>query len=360
MPHPLDLRRRQGAIALPGKTSSVLMVGDNEVIQVAHERRGDRIEATLSKVHVLSDDARFAYGRPVTMQSGQMLVFRAQSGLGWLDLASGRSGVWKTTPMSIGEIVKLDETQLLFDARTYGAPQTKTWAYDIVNQTIAEVKGDTERRGSLGDLGARAGFVRRGSDWWVGDAVETDGTMKFDAFMSEYNLQWQLARLEAQSERAVAQAEQMRLSALEAAAPTSVPGLADVPADAIVHVVGIYEGGSKRYGSANRENLWPVRVEVRSASSRPVVLALASYEPVRWIVRSGGARVAAILLAGNSGSAVISPGRERVLRIGPAYAYTAGSAEYVKLKQQIMQYTGSREIRSFQGSYRGDEFSVGP
>ena len=38
-------------------------------------------------------------------------------------------------------------------------------------------------------------------------------------------------------------------------------------------------------------------------------------------------------------------------------AYQMGSAEYLKLKQDIARYVGA-PVASFQGAYRGKEFSV--
>ena len=101
-----------------------------------------------------------------------------------------------------------------------------------------------------------------------------------------------------------------------------------------------------------------VRVVVRP-SSRPIVLVLASYEPVNWIVVNGGARISAVLFSGYHPSNVSGAGSAPVLRIGSRYAFSAASAEYAQLRQAVAQYTGPREIRSFQGSYTGAEFSVG-
>ncbi len=56
---------------------------------------------------------------------------------------------------------------------------------------------------------------------------------------------------------------------------------------------------------------------------------------------------------------LIGIGTLPVLRIGSAYAYSAGSDEYANLRQAVARYTGPRQIRSFQGSYSGGAFSVG-
>jgi hypothetical protein len=100
-----------------------------------------------------------------------------------------------------------------------------------------------------------------------------------------------------------------------------------------------------------------VRVQL-SPSSTPVVLVLASYEPVRWVVQPNGAQVSAVLLSGYYHSAVTGVGNVPQLRIGRSYAYAATSSEYVQLRTLVMQYTGSRPIRSFQGAYSGLQFTV--
>lgn len=101
-----------------------------------------------------------------------------------------------------------------------------------------------------------------------------------------------------------------------------------------------------------------MRVLVRP-SARPVVLVLSSYEPVNWMVVNAGAQISAVLLSGYQLSAVTGIGPAPLRRIGSAYAYSPGSVEFTNLRQAVTQYTGPREIRSFQGSYSGTEFSVG-
>lgn len=91
-----------------------------------------------------------------------------------------------------------------------------------------------------------------------------------------------------------------------------------------------------------------------------MVLVLSSYEAVNWVLsQSTSSRLAAVLVSGYGASSVAGQGKAQVLRIGSTYAYAAGSSEYVRLRQAVTQYTGSREIKSFQGSYKGSEFSVG-
>ena len=57
----------------------------------------------------------------------------------------------------------------------------------------------------------------------------------------------------------------------------------------IIHAIGIYEGGSGH--SADHQPRADVTIEITDQGDRPVYLALASYQPVRWNV-TGPGRVA--------------------------------------------------------------------
>ena len=124
-----------------------------------------------------------------------------------------------------------------------------------------------------------------------------------------------------------------------------------------MHAIGVYEDKGRSGPSADGRNKRDVRVVTRG-SGRPIVLVLASYEPVNWILTNGGANVSAVRLSGYHPSIVAGAGTAPVLRIGSAYAYSAGGADYQNLRQAVARYTGSPEIHSFQGSYAGSEFQV--
>jgi len=145
-----------------------------------------------------------------------------------------------------------------------------------------------------------------------------------------------------------------------AVTPSAVlPGLGDVPRDAQIHIVGVYEGeGGAAPAGSTAHPIRNVRVRAR-ASSRPMVLVLASYEPVNWIVTNSGARIAAVLLSGYHASNVTGVGNAAVLRIGREYAYEPNTDGYVRLRKAVAQYAGEREVRSFQGTYTGADFTVG-
>lgn len=135
-----------------------------------------------------------------------------------------------------------------------------------------------------------------------------------------------------------------------------LPGVPETARGAPVHVVGVYEG---TYTTRKSQNSGRVLVRVKGAG-QPIVLVLSSYSSVEWVVTSGGHRIAAVLLSGYEPSTVSGIGEVTVLRIGRDYAYGADSENFPRLRRSISRYTGSSEIRSFQGGYSGVEFSVGP
>lgn len=198
--------------------------------------------------------------------------------------------------------------------------------------------------------GDRPGFMRRGQSAWVADAAKiTSEPVSLDKVAGEYELQVQVAKLKAQ----VDSPQDRKFAGMEgASAHAAAPAMLGLPRDAVVHMVGVYEGtGSSR---ANRS----VRVVVRP-SPRPLVLALSSYESVRWVIVNQGARIAAVLLSSYEPSTVVGLPDTPVQRVGGSYAYKAGSPEHMRWRQAVQQQTGPLEIRSFQGEYTGKEFSVG-
>jgi len=154
-----------------------------------------------------------------------------------------------------------------------------------------------------------------------------------------------------------------RIAAVAAPQPSrstvapNMPMAPKVLPDTRVEAVGVYEGALP--GGRKREfrDRMPGTVTVMVGSQRaPLALVLSSYEPVNWIVQSGGARITHILISGSAESKVNGVPGADVMRIGSAYAYKNGGAG--ALNASVMQYLG-RGIDRFQGTYTGSSFSVG-
>ena len=355
--HPVSLKNSSFAAHLPGAPSRLLLGTARELVLVEHKRSPQGITATALKRYTIASGPGITSGQPVPMQAGRRVVYASMRDIGWLDLESGESGTWRSAPMFGIPFAKLDENRIMFDATDIRGMGLTPWSLDVTNGTVAPVDLGGPR-GLIVDIGDRVGFLRRGNEAWFGDKAPTGEAQPLDKPVAAFELELQLAKLQAQVRES---AEQGMAAGRPAAAPSpwqSAPGLSGVPADAEVHMVGVYEGPGPSRPGVGRQEPRNVRVVVRP-SARPVVLVLSSYEPVNWIVVNAGAQLSAVLLSGYHPSAVTGIGTLPVLRIGSAYAYSAGSAEYANLRQAVARYTGPRQIRSFQGSYSGGAFSVG-
>lgn len=374
-PHPLGLRQMSWSIRAGEMPARVLIGASNEVNAIEHTRTAEGVRAQVIKQYKLPTDQSMSAATAKLMRDGKLLVFaNTRNDLGWLNLESGDSGLWKLNPyFQANGIGQVDQTHVLIDSIERDSYTRKTWSFDVDSATVAPVDLGVAGSAAALNVGDRLGFMRRGNGVWVGDTVRAGEPIAVAKLMADYELEMQMARLKAQAQAA-------EIAAAAAASPTpppapayasglpqrgdvatiaTVPGLGDVPRDAQVHVVGVYQGDRIVSQSVPGHPMRDVRVNVRS-SAKPVVLVLASYEPVRWTVVNQGARVSAVLMSGYHPSSIVGAGGAPVIRIGSAHAYSAASAEYVRLRQAVTQYAGAREIRSFQGSYTGAEFSVGP
>lgn len=142
-------------------------------------------------------------------------------------------------------------------------------------------------------------------------------------------------------------------------APVPKPLLVDVPANAQIAMVGVYQGtrsGPPAPGGGSRA-AGVVKVTIGPGST-PLVLVLSSYEPVRWNVQNtAGRKIAAVLLSGYHESEAAGLAGTQVLKIGSGHAYKLDSPEYKQLKSEVARYVSSPVV-SFQGRYEGQEFAV--
>jgi beta-lactamase regulating signal transducer with metallopeptidase domain/predicted esterase len=125
-----------------------------------------------------------------------------------------------------------------------------------------------------------------------------------------------------------------------------------------LHLVGIYDAGAG--------NGTPVDVEVRP-TSKPIVLALASYGSVLWNVKiAEGARVKAVIIGGYYEQEIegiptnipvvyraFFPSRKE----GYFYGYTWNTLEYRRMVESLNDMTGLL-VSTFQGANSGNSFVV--
>lgn len=371
--HPLSLQHSMVGTHLPGAGGRLLFGHQLQLMLVEHARTAEGLTASPLKRFALPEDRAVMTERLLPMRDGRLVVFgTGRHDIGWLDLESGESGSWHHTPLFGSGSAKLDEHRLLLYASAN--ERQHAWAFDIDTGMVAPLDLPIISGGSY-SIGDRAGIMRGDRQTLLGDAFNAGAAQPLAKLVADYELEQQLAKMEP----AVAAQHRQALSAqvqgsatgapapVAAAAPAAmpsaapaatVPGLERVPADAEVHIVGVYEGKGEARKSSEGKEAREVRVNV-VGTGRPVVLVLSSYEPVNWRIVGQGARVAAVLLSGYYQSTVSGTGRVVTLSIGREYAYEPRTAEYGKLMRAVVQYTGTRPLSSFQGRYAGAEFIVG-
>jgi hypothetical protein len=138
-----------------------------------------------------------------------------------------------------------------------------------------------------------------------------------------------------------------------------------------LHLIGLYEGsyppGVGHGGGFHPQGSAVVEVHV---TDRPVVLALCSYEPVKWQVRLGkGVQVQRVVLAGmHDQEAAGLPSEIPIEKhVGPArarggfYVHEKDASNYPWAAGRLRQLT-RLPISTFQGTYayRGQPFVLGP
>lgn len=357
----------------PGSTPRTLVGTNNSFVLLEHARTAAGLTSTAHKQFQIPYSGGISIGPPVSMRSGQSVIFVTSRDIGWLDLGSGASGVWKTSGFFQPVFSKLSETRIVLNSvGPRGFP--RVWAFDIDALTVAPLElGDFP--GTILSIGDRVGFLLREKSLSFGDKADAGAAEPMEKVVARAELEQQLAKLQALSQAAdPSQGVNPAMNRLGlpasmvgiSAPPVSgtatpaipiVPGLEGLPKDAQVHIVGVYEG-KRPSGSPAADRRQPVRVVVRG-TGHPMILVLAGYEPVTWQVANTGARIVAVLLSGDASSSVAGAGSVPILRIGHHFAYKAEGEEYQALRLAVARYTGSAPIRSFQGAYTGSDFSLG-
>ncbi|MDP3222955.1 MAG: hypothetical protein Q8M96_07445, partial [Rubrivivax sp.] len=411
VPHLLDLKnsridiypaaekRLSWALSMPAASGKYL-VGSGQTASLMELTReaGGALEAAPLKQWRLTGNSSSS-ATPFFMNQGNKLVYQSGQDLGWLDLQTEQQGTWQLSAINASGFSKLDEQTILFDTYAMGATPAASRLLDITQGTVSTAKNLDARDGALVSLLPRNGYLKRGnSAITIGSAVEVEAPQPLETLVSEALLARQLARVAAASaaaendansdraryhEQLASQVRAMNTaSAIRDGLPRDVveairrgntassggapfpPGtkamLTDVPANARVLVVGVYEGarapGAPGAPVAGGRKPGSVRINVQPGNT-PVVLVLASYESVRWVINSNGRKISAILTSGYEPSTVTGGDTSKVLKIGSKYAYKMDSNEYNLLKQDIARYV-SNPISTFQGSYKGQDFSV--
>jgi hypothetical protein len=395
-PYPATEKRLTWALSMPAANGKYL-VGSGQtasLMDIARAANG-ALEAAPVKQWKLTGNG--VSSTPFLMGDGHKIIYASSQDLNWLDMQTEQQGVWQLSALGAQGFSKLNEQAILFDTMASGATPAATRVLDITQATIATAKNLDAKDGTLMPLTPRPGYLKRsGSAVIIGSAVEMEAPQPLEPLVAEAQLARQLARLNSMTANAeqsapgadrnsyiealsrqvraantaaairdglprdvveaIRQGRGPNSSAATGMAPGVKPLLADVPSDAKVSMIGVYEAATTTPATGGGNRIGGIRVNVMPGNT-PLVLVLTSYEPVRWTINSSNRKISAILLSGNAQSSVVSPGSAQVLKIGSAYAYKMDGHEYARVKQDVARYV-SNPVQAFQGGYKGQDFSV--
>lgn len=363
--------------ALPLQDGRIAVGTGRTLSLIAYERGANGVQGTILKNLTIKTGPGVTSLRPTSMLDGRALFFVSGRDLMKLDLGSGQETLWKTGEFIGNRYAKLSESTVLVDA--YERPvRSRPWALNIEEASLSPIETEEGSAGIIYELYGRAGFMRRTLDGvWFGLHLQQGKPIALAEFLSNRNLDLQMAKLEAmaqQSSTAGGQAshggsglrpsppaytaqqpsfpQAPRLDRLNAQVP-----FAEVAKDAQIEGIGVYESSNNlSKGPGNRPGSINLAVH---PTARPLILVLSSYESVTWrISPQNKDNIKLILLSSYYPSSVEGADNVRTVVINGGFAYSRESKEYAHLRNAVMAQTG-RDIQIFQGSYKGEYFSVG-
>ncbi|MDP3816618.1 PQQ-binding-like beta-propeller repeat protein [Pseudomonas sp.] len=362
------LKRQSWALPLPD--GRIAIGTDRALSLVAYERDANGIQGTILKSLTIKAGPGVTSLRPTSMLDGRALFFVSVRDLMKLDLESGQETLWKTGEFIGNRYAKLSESTVLVDA--YERPvRTRPWALNIEDASLSPVETEEGSAGIIYELYGRAGFMRRSLDGvWFGLHLQQGKSLALADFLSNRNLERQMAKLEAMTQQSSTTGGQTSLGggglrpsppAYTAQQPLDhrnapIP-FAEVAKDAQIEGIGVYESSNNlSKGPGNRPG--SISLAIRP-TARPLILVLSSYESVTWrISPQDKDNIKLILLSSYYPSSVEGAGNARTVVINGGFAYSRESEDYAHLRKAVMAQTG-RDIQIFQGSYKGSHFSVG-
>ena len=337
---------KQLAWALPTPTADgKYLLGNNATVALVElKRQGGRLEAAPVKQWRLPENRSIQTGAIWLANEGRHFIYQTEQDLGWLDLQTDGQGAWAVSALGAHDFTKLNDQQILFSSAGGANSPPTPWALDIRQETVGVVKDADE--GAFMSLLPRAGYLRRGS---AGMALGSAVTLEEAQPLAQVLATAQKAMRSGLPRGAV---DAIRRGQAAAAKPL----LPDVPAHARVSVVGVHDSAASTRVAGSQWQPGGVTVNVQPGAT-PLVLVLSSQEPVKWLVHTNGRKIEAVLIAGYQESNVYGTGETKVLKIGSRAVYRMDSPDYEPLKRDIAHYVAN-PVHSFQGSYRGQSFSV--
>jgi hypothetical protein len=364
-PYPVPLNRASWAVNMPQMPTRVVIGDASGFAVIDHARAADGFFSAQLVKQFKFEGRGHTSGIPQLMAGSKKLIYVSMNDVGWVDLESGQQGIWQFSAIGGGVFTKLSERQLLTDLRAEGV-RSDAHVFDIEQGTLQLVEGSTND-GLLQPLNTRTGFVRRGHEsTWVGTTVQLRGEPRsFETLVAERLLAQQLAKVEAAQNALGNPVPGAMPSPSDTGRPwpptrpmptaPARPLLTSIPADARVAAIGVYEAAVTTQASTGR--IGGIRVTIGPGTS-PLVLVLASYEPVNWHIQDNGRKIAAILVSSYGGGSNVSVGGSpNILKANLGYAYQLATPQYQRLEREVAKYVAA-PIGSFQGGYRGQDFLV--
>jgi hypothetical protein len=350
----------QRATAVAGADNQYVVFSGATITKIAFERGG--VEPSVSAIaDKQSPGTNWALNTSGTTSGGSHFFGTAGSGLRITDLATLEVESVALEPFNVQlSFATADPDKVIVTG--YVNPTQgegpRTLLYSIGTHSLAPVdatKVTSQRFVYVPALRKQGVIVDRKIE--LMDALPTQAELPLAQFTA------QMQDLVNQRKLAAFERQQAPGPGVGATGPSPIQSmgnapLADLARDAQVEAVGVYQGAGGTSATPGARRTGYVEVRVRR-STRPVILVLSSYEPVRWmVITESGARVAAVLVSGYYPSQVVGAGSARIIVSGSAYAYKQDSAEFQALNRDVARMLG-KGIGLFQGRYEGGPFSVG-
>lgn len=316
-----------------GLDGDKLLVGTNTSVSLMRHSRSADGTLDIAPVKNWTLPGHNPNRAPLLLSQGRKLVYARGNDVAWLNLETGDKGTW---PLSthISPLAKISDTAIFFQIAAPGGGPRVGRVIDVDKLTIASVTDVQGSEGALYSLAPRMGYFKRSSEAaFIGGSVDSENPQDLERMIAEAQLAQQLAKLEAEK-----------------------PLLTGVPDNAKLSVIGVYEPEGAVHSHRSERVAVPIRVNVGPGST-PLVLALCSYEPVKWTLNTNGRKIHTILLSSYYESSVVGQGGTQVLKIGRKCAYKIDGPEYAEWKKEIARYV-SAPVQIFQGGYKGREFTV--
>lgn len=358
-PYVVAPRNSTWAVTLQGNSVRQLVGDQKSFSLIEHVRTNEGILGVVLKEYRINQGSGVTSLPPTLMRGDKAIIFISARDFMSIELETGKESIWPTGDFLNTRYAKLNDSTLLVDSLPINRLGTRSWVFDIEQSTLAPVETRLAGLGLLSGLAGRSGFMRQNQGVWLGDKVETGEPTSMESLRASYNMERQLAQLEAVD--AIIGHDPQNSPAIHLAvnSPGTDCQMVNLARDAQVEAIGVYQG-TDREGRTTKDGRKQGHVEVHvRRSPKAKVLILSSYEPVRWVLTSEpGARIAAVLVSGYYPSEVVGAGRARIFNMGRTFAYKLGSAEHRALNRDTIMCIG-KPIDAFQGRYDGTYFVVG-